>query len=168
MNANDDQNQTYHTKVYIDENPFYYNFSEYDPGDFTSGSPVYPRFVVASNGQIIFLSSIPLTTPTHLLMNNLNPTSGIFSGWLEIEGDPSETYSLSKSNNGKIGIAYKGVNGINGGDVFYTESTDNGITWTFPLKIFDCPAEQGIAVGMMRGINLNFCNEEPCIVFEVC
>jgi len=157
---------TTRTGIFIDNSPFEYNFTSNDPG--IQPVTIWPRCIVTPNNKVL-IAAHTTTGPAagNLALNTFDPDSGTFSGWLIVAPTGPETYSLSISNAGKIGVTFLG-DGIDDGDVLYLESTDNGISWSPRLKIFDCPAEQGIAVGSFRGISLNFYGEEPCIVFEVC
>ena len=152
------------TGLYIDNSSFEYNFAAFDPG--TSGSPVsvmYPKFIVTEDGNILITA-----ISDSLLLNYFDIATSTFSGWNALGTSYSDAYSFSVSDGGKIGFTFISGQGIDEGDVIYLESTDNGLTWGQQIKIFDCPAEQGIAVGALRGISLNFYGEEPCIVFETC
>jgi len=153
------------TGLFIDDNPFAYNFSAYDPG--TQPATVWPRCIKISDDKIL-LTATTTEPPGGLVLNTFDIPSNTFSGWSAGPNAGSESFSLSVSNGGKIGFTYISDDITNAGDVFYIESTDGGITWALHVKVFDCPSEQGIAVGALRGIGLNYSGEEPCIVFETC
>ncbi|MFB3056292.1 MAG: T9SS type A sorting domain-containing protein, partial [Ignavibacteriaceae bacterium] len=84
-------------------------------------------------------------------------------------GETAEQYALAISNSGKIGMAYNGSPVLgDDGDVMYRESTDNGLTWSMPIRIFDRPDLQDTAMGAIRGVDVNFYGEQPSVVFEIC
>ena len=153
------------TGLFIDESPFNFNFTAYDPG--ITPATVWPRCIKTSDDKI-FLAATATIPPGGLAFNTFDIPSETFSGWTLGPITDPESFSLSVSDLGKIGFAYKADDITDAGDVFYFESTNGGITWAPPVKVFDCPAEQGITVGALRGISLNFYGESPCVVFETC
>jgi len=153
------------TGLFIDNNPFEYNFSAYDPG--TEPPTIWPRCIRISEDKIL-VAATAQQTGNNIAFNTFDIGTGTFSGWTLGPVTGPEKFSLSVSNAGKIGFAFIVDDLTDAGDVFCSESTDNGISWTTPVKIFDCPAEQGIAVGATRGISLNYYAESPCVVFETC
>jgi hypothetical protein len=164
VNHNNFFDQTTRSSLFIDSDPFHYNFTAYDPG--TQTNTLWPRGLVTDEGNVFLVA---LTDPgDSLAFNFFDSSLGSFTGWLVGGVTRPEAYTFSMSDGGTIGFTYIGGEGVNDGDVFYRETTDGGITWSPSIKIFNCPAEQGIAVGALRGINLNFYGEEPCVVFEVC
>jgi len=149
------------TGLFIDESPFHYNFTAYDPGIAEAAS--WPKHIVLPDGNILIAA-----LSDSLVINHFNTSSGTFSGWVAVGTSRPEAYTFSTSDEGKIGFAFIGDGVSDAGDVFYWETTNGGITWAPPVKVFDCPSEQGIAVGALRGISLNYYGESPCIVFETC
>jgi len=149
------------TGLFIDESVFQYNFTAYDPG--IAEAAFWPKHIVLPDGNILIAA-----LSDSLVINHFNTSSGTFSGWIAVGTSHPEAYTFSTSDEGKIGFAFIGDGVSDAGDVFYWETTNGGITWAPPVKVFDCPAEQGIAVGALRGIGLNFYGESPCIVFETC
>jgi len=153
------------TGLFIDNGPFENNFVAYDPG--TTPATIWPRCIKISDDKILLAAT---ATPGggNIVFNIFDIPSETFSGWTSGPVTDPESFSLSVSDLGKVGFAYKVDGGTDAGDVFYFESTDMGITWLTPIKVFDCPAEQGIAVGALRGIGLSYSGESPCVVFETC
>lgn len=149
------------TDLFIDESAFHYNFTAYDPGIAEAAS--WPKHIVLPDGNILIAA-----LSDSLVLNHFNTSSGTFSGWVAVGISRPEAYTFSTSNEGKIGFVFIGDGLSDAGDVFYWETTNGGITWAPPVKVFDCPAEQGIAVGALRGISLNYYGESPCVVFETC
>jgi hypothetical protein len=155
-----------HTTVGVDNSPFEYNIAQYDPTNISDG-PVWPRHTVTDNGIVIFASSGSPVPDDQLWLNTLNIATGTFSGWQTIPSDDAESYDFSISPNGKIGLAFLG-DPPDDGDVFYRESTDDGITWSSPTKVFDRNDAQDTTMGGIRGVQINYYNEEPCITYEIC
>jgi hypothetical protein len=153
------------TGLFIDESPFQYDFSAYDPG--IQPPTGWPRCINTPFEKIL-IAATALQSGDNIAFNTFDIPSKTFSGWILFPGIGSETSSLSVSDAGKIGFAFIADEISDAGDIFYSESSDAGITWMPPIKVFDCPAEQGIAVGALRGIGLNFSGESPCVVFETC
>jgi hypothetical protein len=152
--------------VMIDNSPFEYNFTIYDPGTLTEGDPIWPRHTVTLDDNVIFAAS--QNGPDSLFVNVLDPSIPAFFGYHGIDGEQAESYALATSNSGKIGLAYNGQAPFNDGDVYYIESIDGGLTWSSALKIFDRPDLQDTAMGGLRGVDVNFYGEQPSVVFEIC
>ena len=153
------------TTISIDNSAFEYDFTNYDPGDLGDG-PVWPRVVVDQNDNIVFASSGAPDAILHI--NTLNVSTGQFTGWQNvINGDETEKYDFSISDNGKIAFAYGGKN-TDAADVLVMESTDGGLTWSTPIKVWDS-VTPGVnpVLGHLRGVQVNYYNQEPCVTFEL-
>jgi|WetSurMetagenome_2_1015567.scaffolds.fasta_scaffold39566_2 hypothetical protein len=152
--------------IFIDSSPFDNNFTEYDPGETTTGQPLYPKLAVLPNDDILIASAA-----SYLYINSL--TGGFFNGWQWItsSGNIPETYSLAVSESGnKVGIACLGESSFDQGNwVLYNESTDGGLTWPSLYIVWQAYTDSvtGNILGGFRGVNLTFNGEEPCVVFEV-
>jgi len=167
---NSNGSQFTHTKLYSDNSPFEYNFTEYDPLNISDG-PVWPRHIVTDNGIVIFASSGSPAPNDDVKLNTLDLSTGLFSGWQNLASDDAEQYDFAISPNGIIGLAYNGWDGSNeDGDVLYRESNDNGLTWSSPVKIYDSDNQfiGDTAFGSIRGVAVNFYNEDPCVTYEIC
>ncbi len=154
------------TTVSIDNSPFEYNFTNYDPGDLGDG-PVWPRVIVDQQDNVVFATSGAPDATLHI--NTLNTSTGLFTGWQNVDGAAEvEMYDLSISDNGKIGLAFVGAT-PNDGDVYYQESIDGGLIWATPEKIWDAdtPVGSDSVWGHLRGISINYYGEEPCVTFEL-
>ena len=152
--------------IFIDNSAFEYNFTEYDPGLLPNnqGNAIWPMLAINDNDVLVFASSI--SGGDSFYVNTLDPP--VFSGWQIFNGDQAETHSLNFSEGGKVGLAWIGGTGQDG-NVYYTSSTDAGLTWSSPVTIFTAipdPAVPGDIYGPIRGVNVNFYGEEPCVVFE--
>ena len=164
-NHNNSEGTSTHSKVFIDDLPFEYNFSTFDPGIPAAGLSIWPRITLLPNDIGVLASSIN-AADVGFYINTWS--GGVFSGWQFHDGDQAETYSLAVSNAGMVGLAYLGQS-PDDGDVFYKESTDGGLNWTAPLKIWDAVEDPGTGdfLGCLRGISISFYGEQPCIVFEL-
>jgi hypothetical protein len=164
--SNHNNNAPYPTRstIFIDNSPFENNFTEYDPGETTTGLTLYPRLAVLPNNDVMIAAF-----SSDLYLNKLS--GGIFSGWQLIGGDGSETYSLAVSENGsKVGIVSLGQVSIGQANwVLYNETSDGGLTWSSPTIVWQAYTDPGSGNirGCFRGVNLSFNGEEPCVVFEV-
>ncbi len=161
---------TTHTTVMPDNSSFEYNFSNFDPGVLPEGDPIWPRFIVAPNGDYIFASSRNVQPADSFYVNIFTPGTGTFRGYEPWDGNNAEVYTFGISPSGKIGLAYigqpNGTSYINDGDVFLSESMDNGQNWSTPVKIYERDHSVDTTWGAMRGLTLNYFGEEACIFFE--
>jgi hypothetical protein len=173
-NHNNSNGSATHTKLFVDSGPFQYNFTEYDAGAASGGGtnePIWPRLAVNQDDDVVFVSSQneAAGAPQFVYTNFLDLPAGTFNGYVQFESDEAEQYALAVSDGGKIGLAYNGAGtGDDDQDVFYNESTDGGMTWGTPVKVYDSPLLQDTALGAIRGVTVNFYGEEPCVSFEIC
>jgi hypothetical protein len=152
------------THLFINSAPGLNDFVFFDPGPTTDGGAIWPRFGVSNNDIVVLASSV--SGGTGASTNTFNINTGIFSGWMFYNGNQAETYSFSTSNSGKIGHAYLD----DAGGAWFRESTNEGITWGTPLKIFNPfqdPLDPLIYHGTIRGINLTYLGDIPKVVLEV-
>ncbi len=143
------------TKISYDQGSGFGVFTQLDPMNTPSGPGLWPRIAVTSTNRIVFASS---TEGTALSFTNtaVNLTvPGTFSGYLNYPGNNSETYDLAISQSGIIGHAYIGSSSLNPNDLFYRQSTDNGISWSTPLKIWDWDPLTD-SIGCFRGLDICF------------
>jgi len=155
------------TTLWIDSGPFDINFTEHDPGTVPpAAQAIWPRFVVNENDNIIFASTV--NGGDSMYVNTFNTTSSLFSGWQVYDGDQAETHGFAVSDGGIIGLAHLGQFGGSAGDVFYKQSTDEGLTWT-SQKVFDCPTTESSDTleGSIRGVSMSFHGEDPCVTYEL-
>lgn len=154
------------TTIFIDNSAFEYSFTNYNPGPapFGNGEPIWPLLAINSNDDIVFASSV--NGGDSFYVNTFS--GGVFGGYQAFNGDQAETHSVNFSDGGKVGLAWIGGIG-NDGDVSFTESTNNGLTWSTPVKIFEAipdPLVPGDIYGPIRGVNVGYYGEEPVVVFE--
>jgi len=162
---NADQTAT-QTTIFIDSGPYEYNFTNYQPGTTPNGQgdAIWPMLSINDNDDLVFASSI--SGGDSFYVNTLS-NAGVFGGWQILNGDQAETHSLNYSDGGKVGLAWIGGVGQDG-NCYYQESTDDGMTWSAPELIWEAvpdPAVPGDLFGPIRGVNVNFYGEEPCVVY---
>jgi len=147
------------TLIFVDLGPGFGAFARLDPGCGLSTAYLWPAIVRSNTGQIVFAAS-GYTNRT----NSLTPP-GTFSGYSPYIGHPTG-YDLAVSPTGKIGHAYIGEPSIDLGDVFFRESTDNGLSWSSPKKIWDFGMTKSF-LGCLKGISIVYGNNDlPYVVFE--
>ncbi len=153
------------SKIHIDSGPAEFNFTQYNPGNAPNGqgSPIWGRMTRNNDNNVVIASSISGGDSAYT--NVLNTTGGTYSGWNIYNSDQAETYSVATSPSGRIGNAYIGGTG-NDGKAFYRYSDDGGLTWSSPLMIYD-PGPGDTVLGTIRGVDLTFAGESPCVVYEV-
>ncbi len=151
------------TQIFIDNSPGEFNLTTFDPGSVSDGDPIWPRTTVDLNDNVIFASSVNGQDSAYV--NSLS--AGVFSGYQTYPGDQAEQHGLAVSDGGKVGMAWNADDGPDDGDVFYWESTDNGVTWSVPVKIYNATPEiSDTGFGAIRGVTCNFYGEEPAVVWE--
>ncbi|MCI0472276.1 MAG: hypothetical protein L0Y76_01690, partial [Ignavibacteria bacterium] len=128
------------------------------------GNVMFGRVLATANWnlpvKIVFLGS-PLATDS-VVRTSFNGTS--WSPYLSVTNSTPEAYVLAKGNDGRIGIAYIDRN-FNDGSVYFMESTNNGVNFSAPLKIFQPnPAD---SLSAYRGISMAYKNNSACISFEI-
>lgn len=164
--------------LFVDEAPVTANFTPYVTTASSEGNAIWLRALGLTNDKIVFAGSV--SGGVHAFTNTLTlPAPGVFSGWQLIDSSTTaETYHLAKSSDGStIGMAYLGISGGDeDGDLFYIQSDDGGISWSPALKIWNLDTVTvggtGGTLGMVnygpiRGVELTFLNNDPCVVFEV-
>lgn len=156
---------TTRSTLFIDNSPFEYNFTMYDPGNTPNnqGPAIWPRLTIDPNDNIVMASSI--NGGDSMYINTFS--GGVFGGWQVLNGDQAETHSLAVSESGdKVGLALIGGGG-QGGDVNYYESTDAGLTWSAPMNVWTAiDSSSGDYFGSLRSVYLTFLGEDPYVVFE--
>jgi hypothetical protein len=153
------------TTIFIDNTPFEYSFTNYQPGTTPNnqGDAIWPMLSINDNDNIVFASSI--SGGDSFYVNTFS--GGVFSGWQIYNGDQAETHSLNYSDGGKVGLAWIGGAGQDG-NCYYMESTNDGIDWSTPIEIWTAvpdPLVPGDLFGPIRGVNVTFNGEDPCVVY---
>ncbi|MBX7044592.1 MAG: carboxypeptidase regulatory-like domain-containing protein [Ignavibacteria bacterium] len=122
--------------------------------------------------SIVGSNSISQTHKFHILTytgfsSGLSITNQSYSSCLPLPDifGFSEKCCIAQSGNGKVGIAY--ISKFNTGDVYFMESEDNGISFSYPVKIFDAEdLLNGTFLGANKGISIVYRNNVPNVVFE--
>ena len=162
-------------QVFADIFPGLGSFVRLDPGD-GGHVAIWPRIVATSsitNPNKFFLISSQ-NTPGDTAFFNVGTSltaPGTYTGWTpQIDCDVAETYAVARGDDGRIGVAYKNNEAhflANSGDVYFVESTDDGATFSTPLKIFDADfSPTGDSLGAIRGVSISYQYDKPKVVFE--
>jgi hypothetical protein len=155
-NHNNSNSTSTRTKIYVDLGAGIGAFSEYDPGNSPFGESLFPFVLGVKINKILFASSE--------YTNSLTLPQGNFSGFQNYQAGTSNGYWLARSNNGTVGHAYIG-DGDDIHDLFYRVSTDEGLTWSSPNKIWNWNIA-GDSLGVLNGISMVFLNNDPFITFN--
>ncbi|HMS35230.1 MAG TPA: T9SS type A sorting domain-containing protein [Ignavibacteria bacterium] len=158
------------SQVFVDLGPGFGTFNRFNPGLVNGNAQIWGRILATSNianpikwvlANSFNTSDIASTTTG----SSLTPP-GTFSPWIDYPSETAEQYSLALAADGRIGNAFISQGDVNQGDVEFRESTDNGLSWSTPIKIYDA----NIAVdslGAFRGISMIYLGNTPCVTFEV-
>ncbi|HEX2788660.1 MAG TPA: T9SS type A sorting domain-containing protein [Ignavibacteria bacterium] len=157
-------------QFFYDAFPGLGSFTRLDPGlNPSSLGCIWVRMVATANvsltNKFVFIGSVNGTDYTARNVAT-SLSSSAFTGFQQItDADQAETYSLARGDDGRIGIAYIGAV-VDQGDVFFMESTDNGSTFSTPIKVFNRNEADTQSAGGLRGINLAYLGNSPKMVFE--
>ncbi|MDD5363068.1 MAG: T9SS type A sorting domain-containing protein [Ignavibacteria bacterium] len=140
--------------------------------------PEWPRLVPTANttltNKFIMIGSHPTTSTTtqydstFFIRNTSLTAPGTWSAWQYFPADNAEAYAIERGADGRIGIAY--VNNeytqpSTYASMWFIESTDNGATFSTPLKIFSANFS-GDSLGAFRGVSIVYKGNSPKVVFE--
>lgn len=160
------------TQFYYDAAPGLGSFTLLDPPAPGSLGYIWPR-VVATNSISNTRKFVAAASPNgqdsawRIYSNSLSTNN--FGPWEFFNSDQAETYSLARSTSGaKIGLLYKNndvYDPASYGDVWFVESTNDGLTWSSPLKIYHTNFATD-SLGSIRGLSLVYKGEDPKAVFE--
>ncbi len=162
------------TFVHIESFPQLGSFSTVDPGLGSTSQVEWPRLVatdsINSSVKFSLLSAGNESDSAYYnYCTNFSPAS--FGSWKFMRARNDECYSIARSESGKIGVAF--VNNdikfpADIGDVYFMESTDQGVTFSNLLKIFDADltSPNADSMGAFRGISIIYSNDQPRVVFE--
>jgi hypothetical protein len=140
-------------------------------GPVSSTQYTWPRTVTTSSLSLAnkFVTVAGINNPSY---DSCSWITGYpaFSSWHYLNSGKPEAYSIARSANGKIGVAYKISDDFSAqqGSVYFMESTDNGTSFGTPLKIYNSViGSSGDSLGMLRGIELVYQENSPKVVFEI-
>ena len=166
---------TTRAQVFADIFPGLGSFSRLDPG--TGGhipEPIWPRII--STSSIINTNKFILVTAsqgdsTFYNIGTSLTSPGTFLGWTFYNGTSAENYAIARGDDGRIGIAYL-INDVfypsQAGDLYFMETTNNGTTFSTPLKIFDADfSATGDSLGVLRAVSLVYKNNSPKVAFSI-
>jgi len=160
------------TQFYYDALPGLGSFTLLDPPAVSSNGYIWPRGVfttsITNPVKFVFAGSISGQDSTFRSYSNSLSASN-FGPWSAFNADQAETYAFARGSDGRIGLAYIANNVWNPadyGDVFFVESTNDGVSWTSPLKIFHANFNTD-SLGAIRGINMVYQGTSPKVVFEL-
>jgi len=138
------------------------SFVQLDPGIYGSAAALWPVGIqtkmLNNQTKFVFIAG-------NMLNRGLSLEAPSFSGYLP-QTDISNSFrcAMAKSENGKIGLAYIMEGTITEGKVSFKESTDDGVTWSTPILIWDPLLNNNY--GAYNGIDVGYNGETPNVVFE--
>ena len=163
------------TQVFADIFPGLGSFDRLDPG--TGGhipEPIWPRLAATSSitntNKFVVVTASQGDSAFYNIGTSLT-TPGTFLGWTSYNGTSAENYAVARGADGRIGIAYL-INDVfypsQAGDLYFMESTNNGSSFSTPLKIFDANfSTPGDSLGAMRAVSLVYKNNSPKVAFSI-
>jgi len=142
-------------------------FIPINPGGATNKF-LWPR-VTAASGSINAYKYVFLTSSMtdDSVFYNVRSVDGSFRGYKPLNAKPGECYTISNSTAGIIGITYisKQSSPAEYGDIYFIESTNNGNTFTSPLKIYDANFSTD-SLAAFKGISMTYTGSQAKVVFE--
>jgi len=163
---------TVRAQAYADLGAGFGAFERLDPTVVgVSGDPIWPRIIgtssVSNTNKFVITGSVN-TTAENLTYANTGTsltTPGTFTGWVQYNSSNAETYSFARGDDGRIGNAYLGGTPDIEGDVLYRFSTDNGLTWSTSVTVWDCNFATD-SLGSVRGPTMTYLGNVPFVAFE--
>lgn len=160
------------TQFYYDAAPGLGSFTLLDAPAPGSVGYIWPR-LIATNSISNTRKFVGVASPNgpdsafHIYSNSLATNN--FGSWTFFVGDQAETYSIARSESGaKIGLLFKNNDVLlpaSYGDAYFMESTNDGLSWSTPIKIFQTDFNTD-SLGCLRGLTLVYQGENPKAVFE--
>lgn len=173
VNHSSDGGGVQRAQAYKDAAPGLGSFTRLDaPGNLAY---VWPRAIstgslILTNKFLIIASANGPDTTKYNVNTDINATPGTWLGWRTIPSDQAETYALGRGADGRIGIAFRDnsltIPTDDYADVWFIESTNNGTSFSTPLKIFDANFSTD-SLGCLRGISITYRGNSPAVVFDV-
>lgn len=163
-----DANGIVRTKIYADAFPGLGSFVTLDPGGNVSNKYIWPQIIatnsVNSTNKFVFMAA-SISEDSSFINTGTSLTANNFTGYKFLT-TAKDGYAIGRGTDGRIGVAY--VANISPAseksDLYFMESTNDGTTFSTPLKIYNCD----FAVDSMissRGISIVYQNNTPKIVF---
>ena len=162
------------TFIYVDIFPGLGSWLELDPVLGPHIQAEWPRFIATGNitnpTKMVILSSGNASDTCWTNTGQTLTPPGEFTGWTYLDGaDNAERHAIARGQDGRIGITYVAhptLNLANIGDAFFLESTDDGATFSTPIKIYDGMVG-GDSLGVLGGMSLVYQYNQPKVVFTV-
>ncbi len=135
---------------------------------------IWPRIITTSNVSIankfmIVASMNGQDTTKYAINTDFGSTPGVWTPWTWLDkSDQAETYAMARGADGRIGIVFKNNDTPfpdDYADVWFLESTNNGTSFSTPLKIFDANFATD-SLGPVRGVSIVYAGNSPKVVFE--
>ena len=165
-----------HCRVYVDVSPGVGAFTEIDPNNGATNQRIWGRIIATQTTALpikyVMISSVNSTAfDSTFITKGTSFTNPTFQGssYQPINSNSAEGYQIARGSDGRIGIAYIApdvVDLTNSNDVFFMESTDNGATFSTPLKIFDSHSEID-SLGALRGLSICYLGTVPKVAFDI-
>ena len=156
-----------HSMVHLDASPGLGSFVTYEPPS-NLGNYFFSKFCLTSN----------ISSPVKFLLMGQNMSSDStflitgtnWPGWTHIANNSPEGYTAALGSDGRIGIVYiqNGTSVSNYKDVYFIETTNNGTSFSAPLKIYTANFSGAGAdsLAAFRGISIAYKGNIPCVTFE--
>ena len=156
-----------HNMVHVDAAAGLGSFTTYDPPA-NLGSYFFGKFCITSNisSNVKFLlMGQNMSSDSTFLITGTN-----WPGWTHIANNSPEGYTAALGQDGRIGIAYiqNGTSISDFKDVYFIETTNNGTSFSTPLKIFSAKFSGAGAdsLAAFRGLSIAYKGNIPCVTFE--
>jgi len=151
------------------------SFTSVEPGDRSFNEIIWPRFVMTSSAvltnKVILMGSVNSTafdSSFYSICTATTPEPGTWGQWQNFNGSTAETYKMARGADGRIGFTWIAPD-LNAppdyGDVYFAESTNNGTTFSAPVKIFHSNFTTDSLAGF-RGLDIVYLGNSAKVVFE--
>ncbi len=155
-----------HNMVHLDAAPGLGSFMTYEPPS-NSGSYFFGKFCLTSNLSLpvkFLLMGQSFTSDSSFITSG--PTT--WTPWSYFANNSPETYTAARGTDGRIGIAYIQNSSSEYRSVYFIETTNNGVTFSSPIKIYAAKFEGAGAdsLAAFRGLSIAYKNIVPCVTFE--
>jgi hypothetical protein len=160
------------SQVYKDLNPGLGSFTRFDePTNDIVAANIWGRVVATSNttlaNKFILTGSVSGGTGAqYTVCTGIGSTPGTWLGWTIFDPNAAtaEKYPVARGADGRIGLAWLDATT----DVWFCESTNNGTSFSTPIKIFT-PVFDPVSLegyGPITGISLAYKGNTPVCTFE--
>jgi len=162
------------TFIYVDIFPGLGAWQELDPVLGPHIQAEWPRFIATSSitnpTKMVILSSGNASDTCWSNTGQTLTPPGTFTGWTYVPGAyNAERYAIARGQDGRIGVTYiahPDLNPWDFGDVFFMESTDDGATFSTPLRIYNANASVD-SLGALGDISIVYQGNQPKVIFTI-